>query len=91
MTDGVKRTLRSFGNVLGNCLYDKEYTKEVEKIKVVPVCCDIGLTCDKLMLDCRSRCNVATCGAGQNSSTRNQKIPTLLSRHPAVLTQISKH
>lgn len=37
VTDAVKRTLRSFGNVLGNCLYDKEYTKEIEKIKVQPV------------------------------------------------------
>lgn len=91
MTDGVKRTLRSFGNVLGNCLYDKEYTKEVEKIKVVPVRLYIGLSCDKLMLDCRSRCNVATYGGGQNLRTRSQRIPTLPSRHPAVLTQTSKH
>jgi DNA repair and recombination protein RAD52 len=37
VTDGVKRALRSFGNVLGNCLYDKEYTKEIIKIKVPPV------------------------------------------------------
>ncbi|KAG8921628.1 DNA repair protein rad52 [Tulasnella sp. 418] len=34
VTDGVKRALRSFGNVLGNCLYDKHYTAEVTKIKV---------------------------------------------------------
>ena len=27
-TDGMKRALRSFGNVLGNCLYDKEYLKK---------------------------------------------------------------
>lgn len=37
MTDAVKRTLRNFGNVLGNCLYDKSYTQEVVKIKVPPV------------------------------------------------------
>ncbi|KAJ9120757.1 hypothetical protein QFC22_002688 [Naganishia vaughanmartiniae] len=37
VTDAVKRTLRSFGNVLGNCLYDKEYTKEIEKVKWQPV------------------------------------------------------
>ena len=38
VTDAVKRTLRNFGNLLGNCLYDKAYTQEVIKIKVPPVC-----------------------------------------------------
>ena len=33
VTDGLKRALRSFGNVMGNCLYDKSYTQEVVKIK----------------------------------------------------------
>lgn len=37
MTDGIKRTLRMFGNVLGNCLYDKKYLADIKKIKVVPV------------------------------------------------------
>jgi DNA repair and recombination protein RAD52 len=37
VTDGLKRTLRNFGNVLGNCLYDKSYTQEIVKIKVPPV------------------------------------------------------
>ncbi|KAI1794406.1 recombination protein Rad52 [Ganoderma leucocontextum] len=37
VTDGVKRSLRNFGNLLGNCLYDKSYTQEVIKIKVPPV------------------------------------------------------
>ncbi|OCF35315.1 hypothetical protein I317_07438 [Kwoniella heveanensis CBS 569] len=36
VTDATKRALRTFGNVLGNCLYDKEYTKEVVKMKVPP-------------------------------------------------------
>ncbi|KAH8103106.1 RAD52 DNA repair protein [Cristinia sonorae] len=36
VTDGVKRSLRNFGNLLGNCLYDKSYTQEVVKIKVPP-------------------------------------------------------
>ncbi len=35
-TDGLKRALRSFGNVLGNCIYDKEYLKQVGKVKAVP-------------------------------------------------------
>lgn len=37
VTDGIKRALKHFGNVLGNCLYDKEFTKEVAKIRVGPV------------------------------------------------------
>ena len=35
-TDGLKRALRNFGNVLGNCIYDKEYLGKVTKIKVQP-------------------------------------------------------
>ncbi|THV00733.1 hypothetical protein K435DRAFT_656676 [Dendrothele bispora CBS 962.96] len=37
VTDGLKRTLRNFGNLLGNCLYDKAYTNEIVKVKVQPV------------------------------------------------------
>ena len=29
VTDALKRALKSFGNVLGNCLSDKEYLKVV--------------------------------------------------------------
>ncbi|CAF3563819.1 hypothetical protein SNK03_003523 [Fusarium graminearum] len=36
-TDGMKRALRNFGNVLGNCIYDKDYVKQVTKIKAEPV------------------------------------------------------
>lgn len=36
-TDALKRTLRTFGNILGNCLYDKEFVEKVTKIKVAPV------------------------------------------------------
>lgn len=35
-TDGLKRALRNFGNVLGNCIYDKEYLKQVSKVKIQP-------------------------------------------------------
>lgn len=35
-TDALKRALRNFGNVLGNCLYDKDYLGKVTKIKVPP-------------------------------------------------------
>ena len=36
-TDGLKRALRNFGNVLGNCVYDKEYLARITKIKAGPV------------------------------------------------------
>lgn len=36
-TDALKRALRNFGNVLGNCLYDKEYLGKVVKLKAPPV------------------------------------------------------
>ena len=36
-TDGLKRALRSFGNVLGNCLYDKDYLAKITRVKAPPV------------------------------------------------------
>lgn len=33
VTDAVKRCLRYFGNSTGNCLYDKDYSKEIIKHK----------------------------------------------------------
>ncbi|KAG2156733.1 Rad52/22 family double-strand break repair protein-domain-containing protein [Suillus bovinus] len=36
VTDAVKRALRNFGSLLGNCLYDKSYTQEITKMKVPP-------------------------------------------------------
>ena len=36
-TDALKRALRTFGNILGNCIYDKEFVAKVTKIKVAPV------------------------------------------------------
>ena len=36
-TDALKRALRNFGNVLGNCIYDKEYVSKVTKVKAAPV------------------------------------------------------
>lgn len=32
-TDALKRSLRTFGNVLGNCLYDKEYLSRVTRVR----------------------------------------------------------
>lgn len=36
-TDGLKRCLRCFGNVLGNCLYDKTIISKMQKVKLPPV------------------------------------------------------
>ncbi|KAI0322904.1 Rad52/22 family double-strand break repair protein-domain-containing protein [Amylostereum chailletii] len=36
VTDGVKRALRNFGNLLGLCLYEKQFTQEIVKIKAPP-------------------------------------------------------
>jgi len=41
-TDGLKRALKNFGNVLGNCIYDKEYLSKVTKIKVQPSKWDVA-------------------------------------------------
>ncbi|KAL4785755.1 hypothetical protein BJX76DRAFT_323552 [Aspergillus varians] len=40
-TDALKRSLRNFGNVLGNCIYDKEYISKVTKLKTLPSKLDI--------------------------------------------------
>ena len=36
VTDGLKRALRSFGNLLGNCISNKEYLKFIQR-QVKPV------------------------------------------------------
>lgn len=36
-TDAIKRCLRCFGNVLGNCLYDKTIIPKIQKMQVPPV------------------------------------------------------
>ena len=36
-TDALKRALRNFGNLLGNCVYDKQYLAKVTKMRVAPV------------------------------------------------------
>lgn len=33
ITDGLKRSLRQYGNVLGNCLYDNQFTRRVARMK----------------------------------------------------------
>ncbi|EEP80727.1 predicted protein [Uncinocarpus reesii 1704] len=41
-TDALKRALRMFGNVLGNCIYDRDYLSKVTKVKAVPARWDVG-------------------------------------------------
>ncbi|KAL9109409.1 MAG: hypothetical protein Q9227_005916 [Pyrenula ochraceoflavens] len=40
-TDALKRALRNFGNVLGNCIYDKDYLGKVTKVKIAPTKWDV--------------------------------------------------
>ncbi|EAW10161.1 RAD52 DNA repair protein RADC [Aspergillus clavatus NRRL 1] len=40
-TDALKRALRNFGNVLGNCIYDKDYVSKVTKVKAAPARWDV--------------------------------------------------
>lgn len=35
-TDGLKRCLRCFGNVLGNCLYDRTIIPKIQRVKLPP-------------------------------------------------------
>ena len=44
-TDALKRALRNFGNMLGNCVYDKDYVARVTKLKVAPVSSIISPQC----------------------------------------------
>ncbi|KAK2739099.1 DNA repair protein rad52 [Myotisia sp. PD_48] len=40
-TDALKRALRTFGNVLGNCIYDKDYLSKISKMRAVPTNWDV--------------------------------------------------
>lgn len=39
VTDATKRALKTFGNVLGLCIYDKEFNNQISKIKAGPPVC----------------------------------------------------
>lgn len=40
-TDALKRALKNFGNLLGLCIYDKEYLQKVTKVKAQPTKWDV--------------------------------------------------
>ncbi|SCU94346.1 LADA_0G07998g1_1 [Lachancea dasiensis] len=42
VTDALKRSLRAFGNALGNCLYDKTFLAKIDKVKFDPPDFDEG-------------------------------------------------
>ncbi|CCK68783.1 recombinase RAD52 KNAG_0B03410 [Huiozyma naganishii CBS 8797] len=42
VTDALKRSLRGFGNALGNCLYDKDFLAKIDKVKFDPPDFDEG-------------------------------------------------
>ena len=42
VTDGLKRALKSYGNALGNCLYDKDFLSKIDKVKFDPPDFDEG-------------------------------------------------
>ncbi|WRT66896.1 uncharacterized protein IL334_003860 [Kwoniella shivajii] len=74
VTDATKRALRTFGNVLGNCLYDKEYTKEVVKMRVPPA----KFTHDNL----ERRAEFTPAGAAGSSAIPAQPKPPIPVQQP---------
>lgn len=42
VTDALKRSLRGFGNALGNCLYDKDFLARIDKVQFDPPDFDEG-------------------------------------------------
>jgi hypothetical protein len=60
VTDALKRSLRLFGSLLGNCLYDKHYVGEVAKMKA-PKVCSPGTPLHPLMRAARPNLIATTC------------------------------
>ncbi|SCV05641.1 LANO_0H11958g1_1 [Lachancea nothofagi CBS 11611] len=73
VTDALKRSLRAFGNALGNCLYDKTFLAKIDKVKFDPPDFDEGnlyRATDELNEPARSH-TVENDGAGPPSKRRN--------------------
>jgi DNA repair and recombination protein RAD52 len=82
-TDAMKRALRNFGNVLGNCLYDKDYLGKVTKLKVAPSKWDaenlyrhpdFAPIKRESITGAASRENAQTNGNGVNEASRGQEV-----------------
>ncbi|KAF5389611.1 hypothetical protein D9757_004219 [Collybiopsis confluens] len=80
VTDALKRCLRNFGNLLGNCLYDKQYTNEIVKVKVTPP------KFDKDKLHRRPEYANDTHNADPSSATSNPSKPASSSTNAPVST-----
>ncbi|KAJ2763358.1 DNA repair protein rad52, partial [Coemansia nantahalensis] len=65
-TDALKRAMRQFGNVLGNCLYDKEYVKNVTHVQKQPRGRIIGDTLYRY--NDLEGCGVSSAGSGPAAS-----------------------
>ncbi|ODH19827.1 hypothetical protein ACO22_06086 [Paracoccidioides brasiliensis] len=87
-TDGLKRALRTFGNVLGNCVYDKEYLSRITKVKAVPSKWDVGdlhRHADHTVVKKETNpTNPTTTGASDESLTVDSELPPRLPDPPSV-------
>ncbi|SCV03558.1 LAME_0H11386g1_1 [Lachancea meyersii CBS 8951] len=73
VTDALKRSLRAFGNALGNCLYDKTFLAKIDKVKFDPPDFDEGnlyRAADEANEPARSH-TIEQEGAGPPSKKRN--------------------
>lgn len=76
VTDGIKRALKHFGNVLGNCLYDREFTKEIAKVRVGPVSALLRASLTEGQVQCRGPGAPAGVHAARCSSPGCLRRPT---------------
>ncbi|PGH16447.1 hypothetical protein AJ79_01778 [Helicocarpus griseus UAMH5409] len=82
-TDGLKRALRTFGNVLGNCVYDKDYLGKVTKMKAGPSKWDVGeLHRDADHTTVKENNHISNPGPNQ-SNTASTGLPPRLPNPPA--------
>mgnify|MGYP003362209474 CR=1 FL=1 len=73
VTDGLKRALKSYGNALGNCLYDKDFLSKIDKVKFDPPDFDEGsLFRPSDEINEMSRANTVDGGSG-NSNLPNKR------------------
>lgn len=90
-TDGLKRCLRSFGNVLGNCLYDKQIISKIQKVKLPPPELeDDAFYRDPLYLK-RERLKKGTVAVNLNSGVNLNRQTPLTRRVDPVPTNLNHH
>ncbi|CCE65163.1 hypothetical protein TPHA_0K00290 [Tetrapisispora phaffii CBS 4417] len=74
VTDALKRSLRGFGNALGNCLYDKAFLAKIDKVKFDPPDFDEGnlfRPSDEISEISRSTTMVQDSNMVENNNSRN--------------------